>query len=185
MKKIQINILFDDASQNSDDTINKLANIDFQHISGSRGMECISLDKCYKKKIISAGPGSRVFLDWDKTIEYLAWPDAPKYRTLTLSKLIDNPDKYLSDKTHCRVTLDVSITYEEANFIKETFIKQYNLREIVLMPSKKEEHTQDWNKGVDIQVENVDSIVLSQLNSVQSDTIKKQLLVDIYRGLTT
>ena len=70
-------------------------------------------------------------------------------------------------------------------YIQETFIKQYNLREIALMPSKKEEHTQDWNKGVDIQVENVDSIVLSQLDSVQSDTIKKQLLVDIYRGLTT
>jgi len=124
-------------------------------------------------------------LDWDGTIEYLQWPDAPKYRTLTLSKLIDNPDQYLSDKTYCRVTLDVGITYEEANFIKETFAKQYDLREIALMPSKKEEHTQDWNKGVDIQVENVDSIVLSQLESVQSDTIKKELLVDIYTGLTS
>ena len=81
--------------------------------------------------------------------------------------------------------LDVGITYEEANFIKETFAKQYDLREITLMPSKKEEHTQDWNKGVDIQVENVDTIVLSQLESVQSDTIKKQILVDIYTGLTT
>jgi hypothetical protein len=125
------------------------------------------------------------FLDWDGTIEYLAWPDAPKYRTLTLSKLIDNPDKYLGNKTHARVSLDVGITYEEANFIKETFAKQYDLREINLMPSKKEEHTQDWNKGVDIQVENVDTIVLSQLESVQSDTIKKQILVDIYTGLTT
>jgi DNA repair exonuclease SbcCD nuclease subunit len=124
-------------------------------------------------------------LDWDGTIEYLKWPDAPKYRTLTLSKLIDDPDKFLSDKTYCRVTLDVGITYEEANFIKETFAKQYDLREIALMPSKKEEHTQDWNKGVDIQVENVDSIVLSQLDSVQSDTIKKELLVDIYTGLTS
>ena len=83
------------------------------------------------------------------------------------------------------MALDVGITYEEANFIKETFAKQYDLREIALMPSKKEEHTQDWNKGVDIQVENVDSIVLSQLESVQSDTIKKQILVDIYTGLTT
>ena len=126
-----------------------------------------------------------MFLDWDGTIEYQTWPEAPKYRTLTLSKLIDDPDQYLSNKTHCRVTLDVGITYEEANFIKETFAKQYDLREITLMPSKKEEHTQDWNKGVDIQVENVDSIVLSQLESVQSDTIKKKLLVDIYRGLTT
>jgi hypothetical protein len=122
-------------------------------------------------------------LDWSGDIEYLQWPDAPKYRTLSLSKLIDDPDKYLSDKTYCRVTLDVGITYEEANFIKETFAKQYNLREIALMPSKKEEHTNDWNKGVDIQVENVDQIVLNQLESVQSDTIKKELLVDIYRGL--
>jgi DNA repair exonuclease SbcCD nuclease subunit len=122
-------------------------------------------------------------LDWNGDMEYLPWPDAPKYRTLSLSKLIDDPDKYLSDKTYCRVTLDVGITYEEANFIKETFAKQYNLREIALMPSKKEEHTNDWNKGVDIQVENVDQIVLNQLDSVQSDTIKKELLVDIYRGL--
>ena len=66
----------------------------------------------------------------------------PKYRTLTLSKLIDNPDKYLSNNTYARVSLDVGITYEEANFIKETFAKQYDLREIALMPSKKEEHTQ-------------------------------------------
>ena len=34
-------------------------------------------------------------------------------------------------------------------------------------------------------VENVDTIVLTQLDSVQSDTIKKQILVDIYTGLTT
>ena len=81
--------------------------------------------------------------------------------------------------------LDVGITYEEANFIKETFAKQYDLREIALMPSKKEEHTNDWQTGVDIQVENVDTIVLTQLESVQSDTIRKELLVDIYRGLTT
>ena len=53
------------------------------------------------------------------------------------------------------------------------------------MPSKKEEHTNDWQTGVDIQVENVDTIVLTQLESVQSDTIRKELLVDIYRGLTT
>ena len=126
-----------------------------------------------------------MFLDWDGTIEYQAWPDAPKYRTLPLSKLIDNPEKYLADKTYARVTLDVGITYEEANFIKETFAKQYDLREISLIPSKKEEHTNDWQQGVDIEVENVDTIVLSQLDSVQSDTIKKQMLIDIYTGLTS
>lgn len=125
-----------------------------------------------------------MFLDWDGTIEYMAWPDAPKYRTISLSRLIDKPDEVLQDKTYCRITLDVGITYEEANFIKETFAEQYDLREISLLPSKKEEHTSDAQQGAEIQVENVDSIVLTQLNAIESDTIKKKMLIDIYNGLS-
>ena len=124
-----------------------------------------------------------MILDWNGDIEYITWPDAPKYRTIPLSKLIDDPTKYLQQKTYCRVTLDVPISYEEANFIKETFAEQYQLREIALLPSKKEEHTNDWQQGVDIQVENVDSIVLSQLEAIESESIKKEMLVEIYRGL--
>lgn len=126
-----------------------------------------------------------MFLKWDGDIEYKTWPDAPKYRTIALSKLIDKPEQVLSNKTHCRITLDVPITYEEANFIKETFAQQFNLREISLMPSKKEEHTQDWNDGVEVGVENVDQIVLSQLDSIQSDTIKPATLIEIYNRLST
>jgi len=125
-----------------------------------------------------------MILDWDGTMEYIQWPDAPKYRTIPLSKLIDSPGDYLADNTYCRVSLDCGITYEEANFVKETFAQQYNLREISLIPSKKEEHTNDWQQGVDIQVENVDSIVLSQIQSIESENIKKEVLVDIYRGLS-
>lgn len=124
-----------------------------------------------------------MFLKWGGEPEYVMWPDAPKYRTITLSKLIDKPEEVLSNKTHCRIALDVPITYEEANFIKETFAQQYNLREIALMPSKKEEHTQDWNNGIEIEVENVDQIVLSQLKSIQSETIQPELLITIYNGL--
>jgi len=62
-----------------------------------------------------------MILEWDGEPQYINWPDGPKYRTLPLSKLIDNPDYYLSENTYCRVTLDVPISYEEANFIKETF----------------------------------------------------------------
>jgi hypothetical protein len=52
------------------------------------------------------------------------------------------------------------------------------------MPSKKEEHTNDWNSGIDIEVENVDQIVLSQLETIQSDTIRNELLINIYNGLS-
>ena len=78
---------------------------------------------------------------------------------------------------------ELSISYEEASFIKETFSQQYGVREITLMPSKKEEHAQDWRVVDDIEVENVDQIVYNSLNAVDSDLIDKKLLVDIYNNL--
>jgi len=124
-----------------------------------------------------------MFLEWGGQPEFVQWPDAPKYRTIPLSKLIDKPEEILSSKTHCRITLDVPITYEEANYIKETFAQQYDLREIALMPSKKEEHATDWNSNNEIQVENVDQIVLNQLQAIDSPTIKNSQLIEIYNSL--
>jgi hypothetical protein len=51
------------------------------------------------------------------------------------------------------------------------------------MPTKKEEHAQDWRVVDDIEVENVDQIVYNSLNAVDSDLIDKKLLVDIYNNL--
>jgi len=124
-----------------------------------------------------------MILEWDGEPEYINWTDGPKYRTLPLSKLIDDPDRYLSPNTYCRVTLDVPISYEEANFIKETFAQQYSLREISLMPAKKEEHATDWKSDNEIEVENVDQIVYNQLKAVDSELINSKILMDIYANL--
>ena len=121
-------------------------------------------------------------LDWDGAPAYINYP-GPRYRTVPLSKLIDDADTILNDKTYCRATLDVNISYEEATFIKETFSEQYKVREISLIPSKKEEHAQDWKTVDDIEVENVDQIVYNSLTAVDSDMIDKKLLVDIYNNL--
>ena len=106
-----------------------------------------------------------------------------RYRTVPLSRLIDEPEKVLNDKTYCRATLDIAISYEEASFIKETFSQQFSAREIALIPSKKEEHAQDWRVVDDIEVENVDKIVDNSLNAVDCDMIDKKILVDIYNSL--
>jgi hypothetical protein len=121
-------------------------------------------------------------LDWGGKPEYFEF-DGPRYRTVPLSRLIDDADNILNNKTYCRAVLDVNITYEEANFIKETFAQQYQLRDITLMPSKKEEHAQDWRQVDDLEVENVDQIVYNSLNAVDSEMIDKKLLVDIYNNL--
>jgi DNA repair exonuclease SbcCD nuclease subunit len=121
-------------------------------------------------------------LEWNGVPEYIDYP-GPRYRTVPLSRLIDEPEKILNEHTYCRATLDINISYEEASFIKETFSQQYNVREIALIPSKKEEHTQDWKVVDDIEVENVDQIVYNSLNAVDSEMINKMILVDIYNSL--
>lgn len=121
-------------------------------------------------------------LSWGSTPEYINF-DGPRYRTVPLSRLIDEPDVILNEHTYCRATLDINISYEEASFIKETFSQQYNVREIALIPSKKEEHTQDWKVVDDIEVENVDQIVYNSLNAVDSEMIDRKILVDIYNSL--
>jgi hypothetical protein len=52
-----------------------------------------------------------------------------------------------------------------------------------LLPSKKEEHAQDWSKGAEIEVENVDQIVLNQLTTIDSEVVKNEVLISIYNGL--
>jgi len=121
-------------------------------------------------------------LEWGKPHEYLAWPDAPKYKVIKISQLLDGPEHYLKPKTYARIVLDIDISYEEANFIKETFISQYALRELAIIPNKNATSLDQEIIG-DINFESVDTIVSSQLNQVDSNSYDRNLLMEIYRNL--
>jgi len=113
--------------------------------------------------------------------QYIAWPDAPKFRTIDLTRLIESPDKYMDKNTFIRITCDADVSYEEANYLKESWQENFNLREITLTPAKKEEHAQDWSG--DVHFESVDQIVLTQLSAIESEVIDRQVLIDIYNQL--
>jgi hypothetical protein len=82
---------------------------------------------------------------------------------------------------HCRVTIDLPISFEEANFIKETFVPQYKLRELMLIPEKVEVDAN--STPIDINFESVDTIVMNQINAIDSGTFEKGLLLEIYNDL--
>ena len=125
-----------------------------------------------------------MILEWGEEPQYTAWPNAPSFKTINLSKLIDNPEKYLKPKTYIRVTLDVDISYEEATHIKQVFTDEYGLREIVLLPEREDEHEIDWSDGEIPKFESVDQIVLNELSTIKSTHIDNNKLVDIYNNLT-
>ena len=108
-----------------------------------------------------------MIIEWGKEPEYHAWPDQPRYRVLRLSDVINNAPEVLAKNMHVRVELDIDISYEEANFIKETFIKDYHLREMALIPNKSAAIDVDMAPG-EVRFESVDQIVTDQLTNIES-----------------
>lgn len=121
-------------------------------------------------------------LEWGKPHTYLEWPDAPIYRTIKISQLLEGPEKYLRPKTYARITLDIDISYEEANFIKETFLAQYQLRELSLVPNKNLS-IDDHEFNGEINFESVDTIVTNQLTQIDTETYNTNTLLEIYRNI--
>jgi DNA repair exonuclease SbcCD nuclease subunit len=120
-----------------------------------------------------------MFLTWGQEPVYVNWTECPKYQVFTLKDLLDNHETLLDKYTHARVKLDISISYEEATFIKENFVNLYGVRELQLIPVKEEEQYD----GAEIKFESVDQIVLQQLDTLESNTIDKSILISIYNEL--
>jgi len=117
----------------------------------------------------------------DKEPEYINWTDCPKYRTIKLSQLIDEQETLIKPNMYLRVNLDLPISFEEASFVKETFINQYGCREISLIPQKQLE---ELTTELDIrQFESVDQIVAGEIAAIDSDNFNKKTLMDIYNEL--
>ncbi len=122
-----------------------------------------------------------MILEWGGEPQYFSWPGQPTFRTVTLSRLIDEASSLILPKQHLRVTLDIDITYEEASFIKENFLSQYDIRELTLIAEKKQV---EINTEVDVQAfESVDQIVSNQLVSIESEAYDKNTLLAIYNSL--
>lgn len=121
-------------------------------------------------------------LEWGQDPVYHAWPDQPTYRVYGLANLIDNAASLLRAKMHVRVNLDIEISYEEANFIKETFVRDYNLREMALIPNKTAGVGEDLAPG-EVKFESVDQIVTDQLTNIESEFYDNKLLLKIYQTL--
>ena len=113
--------------------------------------------------------------------EYINWDDCPKYRTVKLSQLIDEQNTLIKSKMYLRVNLDIDVSYEEATYVKETFMELYGCREITLIPQKQME---EINTNLDIaQFESVDQIVSKEIQAIDTDSFDKKLLLDIYNEL--
>ena len=141
------------------------------------------IGNCFPHNYADAGDDARgmMILEWGGEPEFHSWPNQPLYRVYKLSEVLDNPERLLLPESHVRMHIDIDISYEEAGFIKETFMRDHKIRELTLMPIKTEQHEQSGGEG--LKFESVDQIVIEQINTIESNTLDKKILLEIYNNL--
>ena len=131
-----------------------------------------------------AGDDNRgmMMLEWDKEPMYFGWPNAPKYRVYNLSDVLDDPVGLLLPDSYVKINLDIDISFEEASFIREKLIPEHHLRELTLIPIKRD-FTDNNPDNTNTQFESVDTIIQTQIESLEVGTFDKKLLLEIYRNI--
>lgn len=121
-----------------------------------------------------------MILPWGSQPEYYTWPDQPTFRYMTLSNLLEHPE-LLKKNMHIKATLDLDITFNDSALIKEQFMMDYGLRELVFVPQMASFNINEQDTSNII--EPVDKTIATQLNNIESDKFDKSLLLDIWKEL--
>jgi DNA repair exonuclease SbcCD nuclease subunit len=120
-------------------------------------------------------------LEWDKEPEFHAWPGAPRYRTVKLSDLTTDTAKYLHKNSFVKILVDAEVSYEELNYLKESLVEEYELREVSIVPMKNDEHKEETM--TDVSFKSVNEIVYESVANIDSEFYDKNLLMEIYKNL--
>jgi DNA repair exonuclease SbcCD nuclease subunit len=142
------------------------------------------IGNCFPHNYADAGDDLRglMILEWGQEPEFHAWPDQPVYRVYDLSTVLDDPAAVLKQNTHARINLNIDITYEEAGFLRDTFMNDYGCREIKLIPNTQADLENQIIQG-NITFQSVDQIVNQSLTAIESTQYNRNLLLEIYKTL--
>lgn len=122
--------------------------------------------------------------DSDK-LEFIDWDDCPKYIRADLSDILESPKKILKPDARVKSLVDVELSYDESNQVKETLMKKYKLRELTLEePHDFQEALKDTEFEMEgYEMESTSNIVKEMLRQIKSEKISPDKLVKIYEGL--
>lgn len=129
-------------------------------------------------------------LDRDsEDIKFIDWPEAPTYRKIKLSSLLEDIDN-LSFPPKCRVKciIDIEIAYTEAQELKATMIESFGLREFSI-----EESAYDRKEAISGDEETIDGesrgslddevieLIVSNANTLKQ--YNSELLIEIFKSV--
>lgn len=120
------------------------------------------------------------------------WTDCPSYIKVRLTDLIDG-SVTLTQGARVKCIVDVPISFQESNMLRQSMIEEYNLREFSMEEShEKNESIEDTETELDLSEENVedgdirtiDELVIQMLSEIKNEVIDNQILIEQYKRLT-
>jgi len=120
-----------------------------------------------------------VLLEYNSAPIYRDWDDCPKYKDGQLSAILQDHEYYCGYRTTLKANLDMDISIEDINFIREIFKQKYNMTDFIIRGGNM---SVDGIVDEECEILSVDQVVNAQLEKLET-TFNKNLLIDIYNSL--
>lgn len=142
-----------------------------------------------------AGDSNRGMMVYDhkkNKVVFHNWTECPMYIKTKLTDLVDGTTA-LTEGARVKCVVDVPISFQESNVLRQTMIEEYNLREFSMEESReKNEALEDTDTEVDIsesavsddEIGTIDELVIQMLSEISSDVIDNEILIEQYKRLT-
>jgi DNA repair exonuclease SbcCD nuclease subunit len=120
----------------------------------------------------------------DKMV-FLNWDECPRYVKTTLTDILDKTGT-IHPNSRVKCIADVPITFEESTYLRQTFVKEYQLREFIIEESHEINdamtNTATTSSSPDA-LDSVDDLVIQMLTDIKSDHIDNNVLIRQYQRL--
>jgi DNA repair exonuclease SbcCD nuclease subunit len=126
-------------------------------------------------------------LDSDKQLTFYNWDQGPKYVVSKLSEFAQNPSNYKNviQNSHCKIIVDVDITYEKLGSVEQLLLTKYKPRTLliddsILTPLVYEEDQR--NEDIDTLTKTTEQIISEMLEQIKLENVDKELLLNLFRS---
>lgn len=137
------------------------------------------IGSCFPHNFADEGEVDRGFMVFKDEPKMVIWDKAPSYKVSTMKDIMMNDE--LKEKSYVKSYITNQTTTPILNFIKETLVEHYKLREVTFIPVA-ENNIDDYKFENKKQITNINDIVTTQLlEQVESQTLNKEKLVKIFK----
>lgn len=120
-------------------------------------------------------------IPWGEFPIFKQFPNSPSFKSLNLSELLESPEQYIDSTTYAKISNDLDMSYEEIQLLKDIYARHFEPRRFDISAPTRSDDDSDFDSSTEFQT--IDKIVIDGLMNIDSISIDKGMLIEIYRGL--